>query len=66
MGMDDQCMYLQSIYVDQSRMLWTRGHTSYMDCGCNGWNIRQVVAGARKWLYEARMGATGCYGSGVT
>ena len=29
-------------------------------------NIRRVVAGARKWLYEAQMGATGCDGSGVT
>ena len=28
-------------------------------------NIRQVVVGARKWSYEARMGATGCDGSGV-
>ena len=25
-------------------------------------NIRQVVAGAHKWLYRARMGATGCDG----
>ena len=28
-------------------------------------NTRQVVAGARKWSYEARMGATGCDGLGV-
>ena len=28
-------------------------------------NNRWVVAGARKWLYEAWMGATGCDGSGV-
>ena len=28
-------------------------------------NIRRVVVGARKGLYEARMGARGCDGSGV-
>ena len=28
-------------------------------------NIRWVVAGARKWPYEAQVGATGCDGSGV-
>ena len=28
-------------------------------------NIRRVVAGARKWSYEARMGAMGCDRSGV-
>ena len=39
---------------------------SCMDCRCNGWDIRQVVAGAHNWLYEAQMGAMGCDGSGVT
>ena len=29
-------------------------------------NIRQVVAGARKWSYEARMGTMGCDRSCVT
>ena len=28
-------------------------------------NIRWVVAGARKWSYEAWMGTMGCDGSGV-
>ena len=30
------------------------------------WNIRWVVVGAHKWLYEAWMGAMGWDGSGVT
>ena len=29
-------------------------------------NIRRVVTGAHKWLYEAQMGAMGCDGLGVT
>ena len=29
-------------------------------------NIRQVVVGAHKWSYEARMGTMGCNGLGVT
>ena len=28
-------------------------------------NNRRVVADAHKWSYKARMGATGCDGSGV-
>ena len=32
----------------------------------HGQNIRQVVVGACKWLYEDRTGAKGCNGSGVT
>ena len=36
MGMDDQCMYLQSIYVDRGRALWTEGRVSCTDYGCNG------------------------------
>ena len=37
----------------------------YMDCRCNGRNIRWVVAGTPKAPYEDRTGARGCNRLGV-
>ena len=46
-------------------VLWTGGYALYTNYGCNGWNIRWVVAGACKEPYEDRMGAGGCDRLGV-